>query len=75
MKLTAEHLKVGMKVSYVTPYKVERGIVKSFCEDGEYVFVVYNCGGEWEHYKDYTAARTKISDLEKGWEPWSEAAR
>ena len=29
----------------------------------EFIFVVYNCAGEWDNYKDYTAAATKPNDL------------
>jgi len=61
-----KYLGQGQKVTYVTDYKKEKGIVKSICDDG-FVFVVYNCGGNWGNYKDYTAAKTKISDLERGW--------
>ena len=57
---------IGEKVTYVTPYKKEKGIVKSI-SDAENTFVVYNCGGEWDNYKDYTAARTSNKDLIKGW--------
>ena len=58
--------KVGQKVTYVTPYEKERGIVKSQAGEG-HVFVVYNCGGNWNDYQNYTAARTRIVDLEMGW--------
>lgn len=59
-------MKPGDKVTYVTEYKQERGIVKSV-SDSDHVFVVYNCGNDWENYKNYTAARTRIVDLVKGW--------
>ena len=58
---------IGDKVTYKTSYKVEHGIVKSI-SDFSYVFVVYHCGGDWNNYKDYTGARTAISDLIEGWE-------
>lgn len=61
------NFKVGQKVTYHSFDKHEKGIVKSL-SDNEYVFVVYNCGGEWDNYKDYTAARTRIADLTIGWE-------
>lgn len=54
---------VGMKVTYLP--KNEKGIVKKL--DGEYAFVVYHCGEDWERYYDYTAARTEQSDLIRGW--------
>ena len=59
-------MKPGDLVTYVTPFKKERGIVKSLSDDN-HVFVVYHCGGDWQNYKDYTAARTAITDLKKGW--------
>jgi hypothetical protein len=59
-------LSIGERVTYITPYETEIGIVKSI-SDEEHVFVVYNCGGDWDNYRDYTAARTKISDLKHGW--------
>lgn len=65
----------GQKVHYVPftdadPSTYENGIVKSVIEEGGYqlgAFVVFNCGGEWSNYKDYTAARTDIIDLREGW--------
>lgn len=60
--------KVGEHVHYVPVVgKKENGIVKSLCEDHEYVFVVYNCAGEWDRYHEYTAARTNVNDLHIGW--------
>lgn len=63
-----EDVKVGIRVAYKPGYKTENGIIKSLCEDKNFVFVVYNCGGEWKNYQDYTAARTNIKDLVLGWE-------
>lgn len=62
-------LKPGDKVIYNPDYgKLEKGIVKSLDEhDSDYVFVVYHWDGESDNYEDYTAARTRISDLTKGW--------
>lgn len=59
----------GDKVTYVSPHKQQRGIVKSvvYNPDNEYVFVVYDCGEDWDNYKDYTAARTRLVDLVEGW--------
>jgi len=57
---------VGEKVTYVTPYKKEKGIVKSIASEDS-TFVVYHCGDEWDNYKEYTAARTQNKDLIKGW--------
>lgn len=56
----------GEKVTYVTEYKKEHGIVKR-ARDPEHYFVVYNCGEDWENYKNYTAACTDVSSLVKGW--------
>lgn len=60
-------MNIGDKVTYRRSYKVEYGIVKSI-SDSSHVFVVYYCGGEWDHYMDYTGVRTPISDLVEGWE-------
>ena len=30
-------------------------------------FVVFNCGGEWDHYQDYTGQCTEYSRLKIGW--------
>jgi hypothetical protein len=57
---------IGQKVTYVVFDKVEHGIVKGH-SDLDYVFVVYNCAGNWDRYFDYTAARTRIRDLFPGW--------
>lgn len=59
-------LKSGDKVTYVTPYKKEKGIVKSVPDD-RHAFVVYNCEDDWDSYENYTAARTRIEDLKPGW--------
>lgn len=57
---------VGDKVTYITSHSVEEGMVKSKSSAG-FVFVVYNCNNDWENYTNYTAARTDVSDLVKGW--------
>lgn len=57
----------GQKVTYHSHGKHEQGIVKSISDD-EHVFVVYHCDGNWDDYKNYTAVRTKISDLTLGWD-------
>ena len=64
---------VGEKVIYIP--KEEKGVVKSLCDDKDYVFVVYNCADEWHRYKDYTAARTRTSDLNRGWDKVSDIIR
>jgi len=58
-------MKIGDKVTYFK-FKKEKGIIKNLCDD-DHVFVVYNCDNNWENYHNYTAARTKISDLKLGW--------
>lgn len=61
-----DDLYVGQYVFYVPSHgREENGIVKSITEHG--VFVVYNCGGDWENYQDYTAANTNPRDLRFGW--------
>ena len=61
----------GQKVHYI-PFpgcssdKYENGIVKSV-SDHEHVFVVFHCGGEWDRYTEYTAARTNVNQLRAGW--------
>lgn len=60
------NLKPGDKVTYLTNYKKEKGIVKSI-SDNDNTFVVYNCNDDWDNYSDYTAARTRNQDLTKGW--------
>jgi len=57
---------IGQYVTYKTDFKVEHGRIKSI-SGKDYVFVVYNCGKDWKHYYEYTAARTKKSDLVEGW--------
>lgn len=60
-------IKPGDSVTYTPEYgKHENGVVKSLSGD-DHAFVVYHCNGEWHNYKDYTAARTSIKDLKKGW--------
>lgn len=58
---------IGDKVTYHSVGKTEKGIVKS-TYDENHVFVVYHCDDNWEDYENYTAARTCIEDLTKGWD-------
>ena len=58
-------MKPGDYVTYIP--KNERGIIKSLSKQDGYVFVVYKCNNDWKHYYNYTAASTRISDLEIGW--------
>lgn len=62
--------KPGDKVRYI-PFPNckaedhENGIV--FSVDGDRVFVVYNCNGQWNKYKDYPAVQTPTYSLKHGW--------
>lgn len=48
--------------------KYENGIVKEVPEDSlDSIRVVYNCGGDWKNYKDYTSALTSVRDLYLNW--------
>jgi hypothetical protein len=61
----------GDTVTY-TPFngadksKEQQGIVKTIDERG--IFVVFNCGGNWEHYQDYTAQKCNRSQLRLNWD-------
>jgi hypothetical protein len=55
-------IQIGDKVMYKGK---EKEIVKSFNESG--VYVVFNCGEDWDNFLNYTAAFCKIEDLKKGW--------
>lgn len=57
---------IGQKVTYIPTG--EPGVVKSVSvESPESVFVVFSCGGDWENYRNYTAALCKVINLERGW--------
>lgn len=63
-------MKKGDKVRYY-PHSgalPEKGIIKSMCDNPEYAFVVYKCGGEWSRYEEFTGCRTDVNDLKLGWE-------
>ncbi len=61
-----EDIYIGQYVHYAPSHgSRENGRVKSVTEHG--VFVVYKCGGNWDHYQDYTGANTPIEDLRPGW--------
>jgi len=65
-------MEAGDKVHYI-PFEgcdereMENGIVKRLTPDGDGAFVIYNCGGDWDNYLDYTAANTNFRDLKEGW--------
>lgn len=67
--MITRQLKPGDKVTYLAHpgAKYEHGIVKSIPRQRSIVFVVYKCGGDWEHYHNYTAAATDIASLKYGW--------
>lgn len=58
--------KVHYKPSHYKEDQYENGIVKSIAPNGG-VLVVYNCGGDWANYMNYTAANTNPSDLHNDW--------
>lgn len=59
------YLKPGDKVTY-TFYIKEKGIVSSISPEG-IIFVVFNCGNDWEHYHNYTGQSVRHIDLKLGW--------
>lgn len=70
--LNIELLRVGDEVHYKPGHyaddRWENGIVKEIRESNtEGVWVVYNCNGDWENYRDYTSALTNLRDLRIGW--------
>ena len=61
----------GDRVHYMPDHykksgRFENGKVKSIAPNGG-VFVVYNCGGNWDNFENYTAANTRPEDLNLGW--------
>lgn len=73
-------LKVGDKVYYQPEHygkiRWENGMIKeipNFATDKKSqvgynsIRVVYNCAGNWEHFKDYTSALTNLEYLKLGW--------
>lgn len=61
-------IRKGLKVTYVTPFKEENGVVKRVCEEDDAAFVVYHCNNDWNNYENYTAAKTSFKDLKLGWD-------
>jgi hypothetical protein len=66
-------INIGDKVHYI-PFEgcdkkqIENGMVKRVPDHTNIsVFVVYHCNGEWDDFRNYTAALTNIADLELGW--------
>lgn len=65
-------LRIGQKVHYqpthFQPADWENGIIKEIRESNQTgVWVVYNCGGNWDRYTEYTSALTNLDDLTLGW--------
>lgn len=66
-------LRIGTKVHYQPEYNVEidvweNGMIKEIRqEERTGVWVVYNCAGNWNQYKEYTSAKTSLRDLTIGW--------
>ena len=75
MEINIAELKIGSKVCYQPkhykdsePPKWENGMVKEIPDHtNDWIRVVYNCGGDWNNFKDYTSALTSIKDLTLGW--------
>jgi len=71
--MNIKDLKVGSEVHYQPDHYIdddrwENGLVKEIrpgVEDA--VWVVYNCAGNWHRFKEYTGAKTQLSDLRAGW--------
>lgn len=62
-------MKKGDKVTYTSKGanpKIQKGIVKEVVNDTR-VRVVYNCGGDWANYENYTSILTMTKDLKVGW--------
>jgi hypothetical protein len=59
-------IRVGQSVHYAPEHGLkENGVVKSITDST--VFVVYNCGGEWHRYMEFTGCSTNHIDLLPGW--------
>jgi hypothetical protein len=65
-------IKIGDKVHYQPEHygddKWENGMVKEIPDHAnDSIRIVYNCGGNWNNFKEYTSALTNIRDLKLGW--------
>ena len=65
-------LSIGDKVHYQPEHygdeSWENGIIKEIrANNNDSVFVVYDCGGNWDRYTEYTSALTNLRDLKLGW--------
>lgn len=53
---------IGRWVLYTAPHGAkEKGRLKGWGTN--FIFVVYNCAGEWDNYRNYTSAATDPKDL------------
>jgi len=61
---------IGQLVTYTSHYQgsKEKGIISNFSKFPDKLFVVYNCGENWEDYKNYTGSLTSITSLTSNWE-------
>ena len=65
-------LKIGDKVHYQPDHysddEWENGMVKEIRDNiNDSIFVVYNCAGDWNNFRNYTSALTNLRDLKIGW--------
>ena len=65
-------LKIGDKVHYQPDHysddEFENGMVKEIRDNiNDSIFVVYNCNGNWNNFRNYTSALTNLRDLKIGW--------
>lgn len=65
-------LKIGDKVCYQPNHYPknmwENGMIKEIPEHTtDSIRVVYNCGGDWEDFTNYTSALTNLRDITVGW--------
>ena len=52
------------KITYVSIWKCEEWIIKSYDNKLMIAWVVFKCNNDWKNYKDYTAELCKFIDLE-----------
>ena len=61
-KLPVKQYPVGQWVTYKPKHgPEEKGRVKS--QNESWVFVVFNCAGDWDNYQDYTGAPVDPKDI------------
>lgn len=64
MKIKLEKKDIGAWVKYIGGGGGELGRLKSFNNESETAFVVFNCAGQWLRYFDYTGQSVKYKDLD-----------